>query len=131
VRDGGAILHVVWSQDLLKGLGGLLGMVKWHLGEEVVAHVGVHNVVEGTVQEGSERSVHSAQCTTQPRPLLVSKVGHVDVSVLQESDEHQVIVDHHVGQKVVATHIGKTCKNRLKSIIKKESTRPRLTESEN
>ena len=38
----------------------------------------------------------------------VIKVGHVDISMLQERDKHQVIVGNHVGHQVVSSHEGKT-----------------------
>ena len=50
-------LEVVGAQGLLDVLGGLLGVVKGHFGEDVVADVGVGDVVEGMVEEPAEGAV--------------------------------------------------------------------------
>ena len=83
---------------------GLLGMVKGHLGEEMVADVCVGDVVKSVVQNGTEGSVDSAERSSQPGPLLVAEVGHEHVRMLQVGDEHQMVVGHCVGDQIVCGH---------------------------
>ena len=71
-------------------LGRLLRMVERHLAEDVVAHVGVSNVVEHMVQYHTIRAIDSAQGTTQEGPLLATEVREVGGGVLQVRDQHQI-----------------------------------------
>ena len=57
-------------------------MVEGHLREEVVAHVGVRDVVQRVVQQRPEGSVYCAQGASQPAPLLPAEVRHEHVGVL-------------------------------------------------
>lgn len=74
-------------------------MVVGHLGEEVVRHVGVCNVVEEVVQE-AVGTVHRGQSPTQPVPLLAPIVGQPWVCVLQQRDHHQPEVHNQVRHHV-------------------------------
>lgn len=87
--------------DVLRSL---LSVVKGHLAEEVVAHVGVSNVVDDVVDHWAERPVNSAECSPEPIPLAAAKVRHENVRVLEECDEHQVCVGDHVRGDVVLRH---------------------------
>lgn len=102
------VLQVVGTQDLLNVNSGLLSVVEGHLGEEVVADVSVHNVVQSVIQQRAEGAVDSAQSTAQPVPLLSAEVGHEHVSVLQVGDQHQVIVHNGVGDQIEVSNSGKT-----------------------
>lgn len=48
-----------------------LGVVEGHLGEDVVADVGVGDVVEGVVEQPPEGAVHGAERAAEPGPLLL------------------------------------------------------------
>jgi hypothetical protein len=102
--NGGLVLQVVRAKDLADLLGSLLSMVEGHLGEQMVAHMRVNDVVEGVIQEGAEGSVDSAESTAQPVPLGAAEMGHVDIRVLKVRDEHQMVVGDHVGDNVVHQH---------------------------
>jgi hypothetical protein len=85
--------------------GSFLCVVEWHLGEEVVTDMGVDNVVEGVVEDRSKGAINSAECTTEPIPFFATEVRHEDISVLQESDQHEVVVHDHVGDEVIGRNI--------------------------
>ena len=70
-------------------------MVVRHGGEQVVADVGVSNVVEHNVQEAIG-AVHCREGAAQPLPLLVVVVGQGGVRVLQQRDHDQPHVDNQV-----------------------------------
>ena len=72
-----------------------LRVVVRHGGEQVVADVGVSNVVECNVQE-AVGSVNGGQSSTQPLPLRVIVVRQGRVRVLQQRDHDQPHVDHQV-----------------------------------
>lgn len=59
--QGCFVLHVVGTENFPDAFRGLLGVVKRHLREQVVAHVCIRDVVESVIQDRSERSVDSAQ----------------------------------------------------------------------
>mmetsp|Transcript_56318 Transcript_56318/g.98866 ORF Transcript_56318/g.98866 Transcript_56318/m.98866 type:complete len:238 (-) Transcript_56318:3-716(-) len=103
--DGGGVIQVVRAQHALDVHGGLLGVVEGHLGEQVMAHVCVRDVVQRAVHEEAEVSVHRADGAAQPVPLGTSEVRHKHVGVLQVGDQHQVLVDDHVRGDVVAPHV--------------------------
>src|SRR3546814_8217670 len=84
---------------------GLLSVVERHLGEQVVADVGVGDVVHGVVKHRSERAIDSAKSTTEPVPLLVAEMWDERVGVLQVRDQHQVVVDDQEWQEVVHGHL--------------------------
>ena len=73
-QDGGVVLKMVGPQHALHVLGGLLRVVEGHLGEQVVAHVSVGDVVQRAVQQEAEGPVHCAQGTAQPRPKRRKKL---------------------------------------------------------
>ncbi len=72
------------------------------LGEQVVAHVRVRDVVKHAIQHKAERPVDRAQRAAQPRPLGTAEMRHKHISVLQIGDEDEVKVDNQVGDKVEA-----------------------------
>lgn len=47
-----------------------LGVVEGHLGEDVVADVGVGDVVEGVVEQPPKGAVNGAERAAEPGPLL-------------------------------------------------------------
>ena len=59
--QGCFILHVVGTENFPDAFRGLLGVVKRHLREQVVAYVCIRDVVESVIQDRSERSVDRAQ----------------------------------------------------------------------
>ena len=69
----------------------------------------VADVVERVVKNRTERSVHSAEGSAQPSPLLISEVGHEHVRVLQIGYQNKVVVDDHVRNQVIECHGGETC----------------------
>ena len=77
----------------------LLCVVVGHVGEKVMRHMSVGNVVEEIVQE-AVGSVHSRQGALEPVPLLVVVMRQLWVSVLQERDHYQPVVDHQVRDNV-------------------------------
>lgn len=62
----------------------------------------VCDVVEEVVEDRSERSVNSAQSTSEPCPLGLVEVRHVDICVLQVCNQDEMIVDDKVGYEVEA-----------------------------
>lgn len=91
---------MVISKELSNVFGGLLGMIEGHLAEQMVAHVGVCDMVEDVVNNRPKGSVYGTQGTTEPVPLVAPEMRHEDISVLQVCDEHQVRVGDHVGYDV-------------------------------
>lgn len=73
-----------------------------YLGEQVVAHVRVGDVVKHAIQHKTERPIDRAQRAAQPRPLGAAEMRHKHVSVLQVGDEDEVEVDNQIGDKVEA-----------------------------
>ena len=98
--DGCLIAHVILAEDLLDMLGGLLSVVEGHVGEQMVRHMGVCDVMEEVVEDWAEGSVHCAQSPTEPGPFLFIEVRHVHIRVLQVGDQNKVKVHYQVGNEV-------------------------------
>lgn len=103
--DGSIVLQIVRTQNLLDVNGGFLCMVERHLGEDVVTDVSVCDVVESVIQDSTERAINSAQCATQPVPFRTTEMRHKYISMLQVSDQNQVIVNNQVWNEVELSHI--------------------------
>lgn len=99
--DRRSVRHVVLPQEGSDVLRGLLRMVKGHLAEEVVTDVGVRDVVDDVVDDGSERPVYSAKRSAEPVPFAAAEVRQKHVRVLQIRDEHEVRVGDHEWHDVV------------------------------
>ena len=106
--DGSVVFQVILTTHLLDGLRSFLRMVEGHLGEEVVAHVCVSDVVQAVVHNEAERSIHGTQSSTEEIPLLPTEVRNVRGGMLEVGDEHQVVVGHHQRRQVVRPHAAPT-----------------------
>lgn len=95
LRDGCWVGQVVVAEESSNVLRRLLRVVKRHLAEQVVAHVGVGDVVDHVVDDGAERSVHSAERAAEPVPLAAAEVRHEHVGVLQVGDKYEIGVGDH------------------------------------
>lgn len=74
----------------------------------MVTDMGIGDVVEGVIEQWTERAIHCAQGTSQPVPFFASEVWHVHISVLQVGDEHQVIVYDEVRHQVIEKNSSKS-----------------------
>ena len=61
---------MMWVVDRISQSVSHLCVVEGHLGEDVVADVGVGDVVEGVVEEEAEGAVDRAERAAEPAPLL-------------------------------------------------------------
>ena len=92
--DRRIILHMILTKHFLNVDGCFLSVVEWHVGEQMMCDMSVCNVMEEIVEDGSERSVNSAKGTTEPCPLFVIEMRHIDICVLEIGDKDQMIVDY-------------------------------------
>eukprot|EP00042_Codosiga_hollandica_P048048 m.531132 g.531132 ORF g.531132 m.531132 type:complete len:320 (+) comp57576_c0_seq3:110-1069(+) len=96
---GNGVLDVELSQEGLQGASGLLSMVVGNLGEQMVGHVGVADVVEDVVQEAVV-AVDSAERALEPGPLVTAVMRNGRVRVLQVGDQHKPHVDNQIRHAV-------------------------------
>lgn len=89
-RSGVGFSAVVLAHDLLDGLGGLVGMVKWDGADVVVGDVGLDDSVKKSTADESELAVNCGCGTTGEVPGLVVVVRKSGVGVLQVSDGHYI-----------------------------------------
>lgn len=105
LENGSSILIVVLSQYGFHSLGGFLGVVEGHLGEEMmhdmsVTNVVVQNVVDTIVAvDGAQGTAHKSEC-------LRGIVRNGRVRVLQVGDEDEPAIDKHVRNEVVLQDCG-------------------------
>lgn len=68
--NGSTVLQIIVSNHTLDGLSGLSSVVKRDFRKHMMAHMCVCDMVEAVVKERTKRAIHSAECTSQPAPLL-------------------------------------------------------------
>lgn len=102
------ILQVVVAKYLLDRLSGLLRVVVRHLGEQMVRHMRVGDVMERRVQDGAERAVHRRQGSLQEAEAAAAVVRDVRGGVLQVGDQYQMVVDNQVRHAVVEGNVRKS-----------------------
>lgn len=95
------IAHIVFPHNLLNVLSGFLSMIEWHVGEEMVGNMGISDVMEVVIKEGSPRAVNCAKGSAQPRPLVVIEVRHVDICVMQVCECHKISVHNKVRDEII------------------------------
>ena len=70
--------------------------------------MGISNVMEGVIQNGTKRTVHCTQCTTKPIPLFASEVRYKHVGMLEISYQNQMVIGNHKWQQVKESNIAET-----------------------
>ena len=68
----------------------------------MVGNVCVCDVMEEVVEDRAEGAVDCAKSTSQPGPLFLIIVRHVDIGVLHIRNENQVVVHNHVWDEEIA-----------------------------
>lgn len=101
------IVESLWLQELLDGMGGLEGVVTWHLVEQVVHDVGATNAVVEKV-ENSVVAVNGGKSTADPGPFAFAVVWDGRIGVLQPGVENQPCVNKVVRSPVPADDWGGT-----------------------
>lgn len=95
-QDEPSIVLVIFSKNGFQRLSGLLRVVVRHLGEQMMRHVCVSDVMMQRVEQPAIVPVYRGERSTQPVPLRVSVVRQFGVSVLEQGDGHQPKVDNQV-----------------------------------
>lgn len=68
----------------------------------MVSNMCVWDVVEEVVKSWAKRSIDCAQSSSKPVPFTLSKMWHVNISVLKIGDEDQMIINNKVWDEVEA-----------------------------
>ena len=108
-RDPHVLLRlvVVRTEELLKSLCGLPGVVVGDLGGNVVGNVSLADTVENVRANGSkEVSVNGSKSSTGKGPLVGRVVGQDGVGVLEVGDENEPVVNPEVRENVKNEHLG-------------------------
>jgi hypothetical protein len=67
-------------------------MIERHVRKEMMCYMGISDVVEVVIKEGAPRAINCAESTTQPRPLIIIEVRHVDIGVVQVCESNKISV---------------------------------------
>lgn len=63
-------------------------MVEWYLGEEMMNHVEIDDLMEEVSSYEANTSINGSECALHERPSLVGVVWYVWVSVMEVCDSN-------------------------------------------